>query len=67
MIADGSFLIEAKPCFYIYELTMNDRSQTGIVACSSIDDYANGIIKKHENTREEKEIDRRRCRILLSL
>ena len=58
MIADGSFLMEDKPCFYIYELTMNGRSQTGIVACSSIDDYVNGIIKKHENTREEKEIDR---------
>ena len=58
MIADGSFLMENKPCFYIYELTMNGRSQTGIVACSSIDDYLNGIIKKHENTREEKEIDR---------
>lgn len=58
MIADGSFLMENKPCFYIYELTMNGRSQTGIVACSSIDDYVNGIIKKHENTREEKEIDR---------
>ena len=58
MIADGSFLMEEKPCFYVYELTMNGRSQTGIVACSSIDDYVNGTIRKHENTREEKEIDR---------
>lgn len=58
MIADGSFLMEEKPCFYIYELTMNGRSQSGIVACSSIDDYMDGTIKKHENTREEKEIDR---------
>lgn len=58
MIADGSFLMEEKPCFYVYELTMNGRSQTGIVACSSIDDYVNGAIRKHENTREEKEIDR---------
>lgn len=58
MIADGSFLTEEKPCFYIYELTMNGRSQSGIVACSSIDDYMDGTIKKHENTREEKEIDR---------
>ncbi|MGN1179800.1 MAG: DUF1015 domain-containing protein [Suilimivivens sp.] len=57
-IADGSFVIEETPCYYIYELTMNGRSQTGIVACSDIDDYCNGIIKKHENTREEKEIDR---------
>lgn len=58
MIADGSFLMEEKPCFYIYELTMNGRSQSGIVACSSIDDYMDGTIKKHENTREEKELDR---------
>ena len=58
MIADGSFLMDEKPCFYVYELTMNGRSQTGIVACSSIDDYVNGTIRKHENTREEQEIDR---------
>lgn len=58
MIADGSFIIEETPCYYIYELIMNGRSQTGIVACSSIDDYLNGLIKKHENTREEKELDR---------
>ena len=58
MIADGSFLMDEKPCFYVYELTMNGRSQTGIVACSSIDDYVNGAIRKHENTREGKEIDR---------
>lgn len=58
MIADGSFLMDEKPCFYIYELTMNGRSQSGIVACSSIDDYMDGTIKKHENTREEKELDR---------
>ena len=37
---------------------MDGRSQTGVVACCSIDDYVNGIIKKHENTREDKEIDR---------
>ena len=57
-ITDGSFIIEETPCYYIYELTMEGRSQTGIVACSGIDDYIEGIIKKHENTREEKEIDR---------
>ncbi len=37
---------------------MNGRTQTGITACASIDDYANGVIKKHENTRAEKEADR---------
>lgn len=55
---DGMFIKEEKPCYYIYELTMSGRVQTGIVACASIDDYRNNIIKKHENTREEKEQDR---------
>lgn len=58
MIADGSFMMEETPCYYIYELIMEGRSQTGIVACSSVDDYQNQLIKKHENTREEKELDR---------
>ena len=44
--------------YYLYELTMNGRSQTGIVGLASVDDYLDNIIKKHENTREEKEIDR---------
>jgi len=44
--------------YYLYELTMNGRSQIGIVGLASVDDYLNNIIKKHENTREEKEIDR---------
>lgn len=58
MIADGSFQKEEKKVYYIYELTMDGRSQTGIAACASIDDYQNAHIKKHENTREEKEEDR---------
>ncbi len=58
MLQDGSFIMEDAPCYYIYELTMDGRSQTGIVACSSIDDYQNEIIKKHEKTREDKELDR---------
>ncbi|MEO6813731.1 MAG: DUF1015 family protein [Ginsengibacter sp.] len=49
---------ESKPCYYIYQLTMNERSQTGLVCCSSVDDYENGLIKKHEFTRPEKELDR---------
>ena len=57
-VADGSFIRENKKCYYIYELTMNGRVQTGITACASIDDYQNNVIKKHENTREEKELDR---------
>lgn len=54
----GDFLKEEAPCYYIYELTMDGRVQTGIVACASIDDYESGVIKKHENTRADKEADR---------
>jgi len=58
-IADGRFVQdEGEPGYYLYELTMDGRSQTGIVACASIDDYQNGVIKKHENTRADKELDR---------
>ncbi len=56
--SDGTFVKEDEPCYFVYELTMNGRTQTGIVACASIDDYANNIIKKHENTRADKEVDR---------
>ena len=58
MIADGQFVEDTDRCYYIYRLTMNGRAQSGIVACSSIDDYCNNVIMKHENTREEKEVDR---------
>lgn len=58
MVEDGSFVKEEKDCYYIYELTMDGRTQTGITACASIDDYERGVIKKHENTRAEKERDR---------
>ena len=54
----GRFIQDDKPYYYVYELTMDGRSQTGIVACASIDDYANSVIKKHENTRADKEQDR---------
>ena len=57
-IKKGDFLREEVPCYYIYELTMDGRVQTGIVACASIDDYENQVIKKHENTRADKEADR---------
>ena len=57
-IAEGKFVKEDRPCYYLYELTMDGRSQTGIVACASIDDYCGQVIKKHENTRADKEQDR---------
>lgn len=56
--AKGVYKTDPKKYYYIYELTMDGRTQTGIVACASIDDYVNGVIKKHENTREDKEQDR---------
>lgn len=49
---------ESKECYYIYQLIMDGRSQTGLVCVSSVDDYENDIIKKHEFTRPEKELDR---------
>jgi len=58
MVEDGAFVKEETNCYYIYELTMDGRIQTGIAACASIDDYERGVIKKHENTRAEKEQDR---------
>lgn len=58
MIAEGTLLQDKEPCYYIYELVMNGRAQTGLLCGSSIDDYNKGIIKKHEFTRPEKELDR---------
>jgi uncharacterized protein (DUF1015 family) len=49
---------EAKPCYYIYELQWKGRTQTGLVCVSSVEDYFNDVIKKHEFTRPEKEQDR---------
>jgi uncharacterized protein (DUF1015 family) len=66
LINDGTLFKEEKSCYYIYQLVMpaqpesgeKDRSQTGLVCVSSIEDYFNDIIKKHEYTRPEKEKDR---------
>lgn len=58
MAADGYLQKDEKPCYYIYELTMDGRVQTGLVACASVDDYLSGVIAKHENTRADKEEDR---------
>lgn len=57
-VADGIYEEIDADCYYVYELTMDGRKQTGIVATASIDDYLNNTIKKHENTRADKEIDR---------
>ncbi len=57
-IQEGVFVQDSQKCYYLYELTMNGHSQTGLVACASIDDYISNTIRKHENTRAEKEADR---------
>lgn len=58
MIEKGYYIEDEKSKFYIYRQVMKGRSQVGLVGCASIDDYTNNIIKKHELTREDKEIDR---------
>jgi len=57
-IKEGRFVQDETDCYYIYEQVMNGRGQKGIVALASIDDYVSGVIKKHENTRADKEVDR---------
>lgn len=58
MLRDGLFIEEEKEAYYVYELVMNGRSQVGIGACASVEDYESQVIKKHENTRADKEADR---------
>ncbi len=57
-IEDGVYITDPDRVYYIYQLEMDGRTQTGLVACSSVDDYMNQVIKKHENTRADKEVDR---------
>ncbi|MBF4694806.1 DUF1015 domain-containing protein [Fusibacter ferrireducens] len=57
-IAEGTLETENEPIYYIYRQIMNGRVQTGLVGCTSIDDYMNNVIKKHEFTRPAKEVDR---------
>jgi uncharacterized protein (DUF1015 family) len=59
LVDSGVFFQDKSDSLYIYELTMNGRSQTGIVACASVEDYMQGRIKKHELTRPDKENDRK--------
>lgn len=54
----GWLVRDSKPCYYVYSQTMGERTQYGLVLCAHTDDYANGIIKKHELTRKDKEDDR---------
>jgi uncharacterized protein (DUF1015 family) len=65
LLARGSLIREAAPRYYVYRQTMGAHSQTGVVACCHIDDYAADIIRKHEKTRQDKEDDRTRHALTL--
>jgi uncharacterized protein (DUF1015 family) len=60
LIEDGIIFQDETDCLYIYRLTMNGKSQSGIVAAAAVDDYFNNVIKKHELTRPDKEEDRKK-------
>lgn len=57
-IRDGQMQQDSEPCLYIYRQRMGQHIQIGLVACSKVDEYRKGIIKKHELTRTDKEQDR---------
>ena len=57
-VADGTLLRDTTPCYYLYRLVQGDHAQVGVVAACALDDYAGGVIKRHELTHPEKELDR---------
>ncbi len=57
-VSDGTLFTDSAPCFYLYRMTMDEHSQTGLVTLTAVDDYHRGLIKKHEHTRPEKVHDR---------
>jgi uncharacterized protein (DUF1015 family) len=57
---DAPLVIEESPALYVYRLRMGRHEQTGLAGCFSLDEYDNGLIKKHEHTRKDKEDDRTR-------
>lgn len=60
LTAEAPLTIEDEPSFYLYRLKMGERTQTGLVACCSVDEYDAGTIRVHERTRRDKEDDRTR-------
>ena len=60
LLANATFFQDDNDCIYIYRLTMDGKSQSGIVAAAAISDYFNNVIKKHELTRPDKEADRKK-------
>lgn len=57
-IAEGTLVQDRDECYYVYRQKMGAMEQTGLVVCAGVDDYENGVIKKHELTRADKEEDR---------
>lgn len=57
-VQSGVFIQDQAPCYYVYRQRMGRFEQTGLVVCASVDDYENGVIRKHELTRQDKEDDR---------
>jgi uncharacterized protein (DUF1015 family) len=66
LIAECPLEMDEQPSLYLYRLRMGEHEQTGLVACCSIDEYDNDLIKKHERTRKDKEDDRTRHLLALS-
>jgi uncharacterized protein (DUF1015 family) len=60
LLDEGAMIRDEVPCFYLYRQTMGDHTQTGLVVGSSVDEYQNDLIKKHEHTRADKEEERTR-------
>jgi uncharacterized protein (DUF1015 family) len=58
LVDDGVLINESEPSLYVYRLTVGDHEQTGVVACCSLDEYESGLIRKHENTRPDKVLNR---------
>ncbi len=58
LIRDNIYSVDPEPAIYVYRLTANGRSQTGVVTCCSVDEYEKGLIKKHEKVRPDKVEDR---------
>lgn len=57
-VANGTYVQEVEPAFYVYRQEADGRTQTGVVGCVAVDDFVAGVVKRHENTRVEKENDR---------
>ena len=60
LLTDGTFVRDPEPSFYIYALTMDGRTQVGVVGCVHVEDYDKNVIRRHEKTRKDKEDDRTR-------